>query len=235
MRKWSVLLAIWIVGACCQVRTEAGVVAGSLTIQSRADQTIRLFPGTPLNPGVGAIDVPTSATGSFSFSWAAQNVGEDFATLTSFTASFQSAPTDPLGSYTLTAPAADGFAGRLKDIVESGGNLISATLEVDTTFQVVLAGLPPLFTIHNPVGPAEDKYARFTGAITPNTPFGTVFTSLGTTNVYVNLGGGPVVVAQSFDRTVSVVPEPTTGMIASVLAGVPIIGIWRRRRAQAAA
>jgi hypothetical protein len=234
MRKWNVWLAMLFVGAFCQVRAEAGVVAGSLTVQSRADQTIRLFPGTPLNPGVGAIEVPTSATGSFSFSWAAQNVGENFATLTSFTASFQSAATDPLGSYTLTAPASDGFTGRLKDIVESGGNLISATLEVDTTFQVVLAGLPPLFTIHNPSGPAEDKYARFTGVITPNTPIGTVFTSLGTTNVYVNLGGGPVAVAQSFDRTVSVVPEPTTGLIASVLAGVPIIGIWRRRRAQAA-
>jgi hypothetical protein len=235
MQRWNGWLAILIVGAFCQVRTEAGVVAGSLTIQSRADQTIRLFPGTPLNPGVSPVEVPTSALRSFSFSWAAQNVGEDFATLTSFSASFQSAPTDPLGAYTLTAPAADGFAGRLKDIVESGGNLISATFEVDTTFQVFLPGFPPLFTIHNPAGPAEDKYARFTGVITSNTPVGTVFTSLGTTNVYVDLGGGPIAVAQSFDRTVSVVPEPTTGMIASVLAGVPFVGAWRRRRARAAA
>ncbi|MFO0912073.1 MAG: PEP-CTERM sorting domain-containing protein [Pirellulales bacterium] len=215
---------------------QAGLLSGSIAVPARADQMIRLFPGSPLNPGADVVEVPTSAVGQFDLKWANQQPGDDFATITSFSAHFTSDPGDPLGLYTIDAPApppGDSFRGRLTEIVESAGTLVSAKLTIETTFGVTLAALggATVFTINDPnSGKPEDHYSVFIGNLDADPTAGEIFDSPANKNIYADIPGvGQVAVGQSFNRQVIVIPEPSS----AVLLMIGVCGFVSRHRRRA--
>ncbi|GAB5402881.1 MAG: hypothetical protein Aurels2KO_11120 [Aureliella sp.] len=210
---------------------KAALVAGTLSFDARADQRIRVPDGSPLTgapfniPANAEFDL--SALGSISLGWEADGDSNGSVALTSFSASFLGA--DPtLGPYSL-AGAGDGpgatFNGTLDNIVESGGELVSADWTLNTTFSFRFTGAPG-----QPLVYTRDL-ATFTGVVRGgNATLGEVFTSNGDVNGFLSLGGDPSndpVAAISFNRTVTAVPEP--GSVA-LLCCFGSIGILRRRR-----
>lgn len=227
---WCSTILVCLSLVICSRAVGAGLMSGALTVPSRADQMIRLYPGTPLNPGASVVEVPTSAVGQFVVTWGDQQPGEDFAKVTGFSGHYTSGPSDPLGLYTIDAPATtNDFRGRLTDIVESGGNLVSATLTIETTFGVTLSALgnATVFTINDPNSPAaEDHYSVFVGQLDAAWKPGEIFDSPPNTNIYANVPGvGQVAVGQSFNRQVIALPEPS----ATAMLAVGALGLIRRR------
>jgi hypothetical protein len=209
----------------------AGLMSGSIDIASRADQFFRVTPGSPLTGPPfeipeGAV-LPLSALGSFTVGWGDDTNNDATVDLESFSAEFEGVFPAP---YRLTGagsgPGAS-FSGQLTNIVESGGQLVSADLVLMTTFSLefMIPGLsanPTLYT---------KDLSTFTGEVQAGgAALGEVFVSVGETEVFFATGDpdGDPLSGVSFGRTVTAVPEPSTALSLGLLVG--LAGIQRRRR-----
>ncbi len=194
-----------------------------MMVNARADQTVRVLAGSPLNPSNMDVDRVISAFGGFELFWDAEMGGS--AALSGFTAEFVGTD-DVLGGFTifggLTAPAFVDPFGTLENIQsEANGDLISADFTLGTAFSIVLdGGGPVIYT--------QDR-AIFTGLLSDGAP-GEIFTSPDPINGHLALGGDigdDPVVAVSFDRSVTAVPEPSS---AAILACIGVMSCIVRRR-----
>lgn len=208
----------------------ADLVAGSRTIESRADQTVRIttgpLNGPPFNIPPGA-EIGLSALGSFTFDWGAESNG--VASITGFTASFTQ--THPLlGPYILLATGegpSPGFGGELTNIVDNGGDLVSADVSISTTFSLKFLG-PGL---GEPVLYTKDQ-ATFTGSFVDGNG-SLVFSSSDDLDAFLSTGdpANDPLAAVSFNRTVTAVPEPASAIVCAI--GLTCLTVRRRRFANA--
>lgn len=218
--------------AVLQAQTcQADLIAGSLTFDAQADQTIRIPTGSPLTGAPFNISADSefdlSAHGSISIGWAADDDGDQSTVLSSFSANFSGA-NPSLGSFMLaavgTGPGAT-FSGRLDNIVESSGALVSADWTLNTTFDFIFPGAPDQPHVYT------RDLATFTGVIRGgDATIGEVFTSNGDINGYLSLGNpaSDPLAAVSFNRTITAVPEPSGLALLAGLGGV--VALRRRRR-----
>jgi hypothetical protein len=201
---------------------DAQLEAGSLLVDARADQTVRVLAGSPFG-NADDLELQLSAVGSFELTWEDEMGGT--AALSDFTATFQG--TDAvLGGYTvfggLAPPASIPTTGNLANIDELNGELVSADFTLGTAFSIVLDAGPVIYT---------QGTAEFLGLISNSS--GDVFTSPDEIDGYFALGGDIAddqVVAVSFNRTVTTlaaVPEPSSALI---FACIGVIGCVTRRR-----
>ena len=209
----------------------ADLAAGSLAFSARADQNVRVtgtggepaspLSGPPFNIPAGTV-FDLSALGNLEFTWAAEVAG--VAELTGFTAEFFE--THPvLGPYRLANDGgpAPSFSGQLTNITESGGELVSADLSLNTTFSVEFLapglGNPLLYT---------KVEGLFEGQLVTGSNNGQVFTSSGEIQAFLDTGDpqNDPLAAASFNRTVTGVPEPTAGLLLVLLGAVR----WKRSR-----
>ncbi len=211
-------------------QSRAALVDGTLEFAAQADQSIIItdnspLTGTPFDIPAGTI-FPLSARGSISLGWEADADGDASVAVTSFSAEFFELH-QALGPYSLSAigngPGA-GFTGRLDNVEETGGILISADWTLSTTFSLTFTGVPGQPTIYT-----KDQ-ATFTGKVRGgNAIIGEVFTSSGLVDGYLSLGNPATdpLAARSFNRTVTAVPEPSS---LSMLAVASLVGVGYRRR-----
>lgn len=209
--------------------SQAALVMDSMTFSGRADQSIRVPAGSPLtgapfNAPPGAV-FDLSALGTISLGWESDGDADNSVAMTSFSADF--AQVHPqLGPYSLAAVGTgpgSGFSGTLDNIVESGGQLVSADWTLNTTFSLTLAG--GAATIYT-----KDQ-ATFTGTVRGGAAIlGEIFTSTGDIEGFLSLGdiNTDPLAAVSFNRTVTAVPEPSS--LACLLAASVLPLRMRRRR-----
>jgi hypothetical protein len=225
----------------------APIVAGEDTVIGIALQSVVLYPGTPFNFGTSPFTVQLSATGSFTTIRETQ-VGTSI-NISNILADFKGTLPAPLPALSFDlesgTPELNPTAGTITNVVQNpadpgfaSGNrssFVSGDFSVDAYFKLVVAGVGTLYS-------DPSNGAVFTTPITGLPyPVGTVFPSPAAVNIYFELGTSPdpstdPVIGQSFDRTVTVVPEPAT--LTSLAVGAMTIigcGIWRLRKASASA
>jgi hypothetical protein len=223
------------------VAQAAPIVAGQDLVPSVAVQSVVLFPGTPFNPGPTPLTVELTATGSFVLDRALQSgstinftlpVAHFFGTLPG--------PLPPL-TFDLAAgtPGLNASSGAITNVLQNSADpgfatgdpssFASGDFTANTFFELVLANGATIYSDPN-------SAAVFTAALTalPPSP-GTVFASPAPVNLYLQTGPGfdptrDPVIGQSFDRTVTAVPEPPT--LALCLTGAVVLGTWRWRDRQ---
>jgi hypothetical protein len=220
------------------VARAAPIVAGQDFLPSVAVQSIELFPGTPFNPGTTPLTVQLTATGAFVLNRAAQTGSTINFTIPA--AQFGGTLPGPLPPlpFSLLAGTPDlhPSTGAITNVVQnpaipgfptgSPSSFVSGEFTADTFFKLVLPGGTTIYSDPN-------QAALFTAALTAlPPPDGTVFASAAPINLYLQTGSGfdptrDPVIGQSFDRTVTVIPEPSTA--ALFLAGVVIVGVSRAR------
>lgn len=210
--------------------SEAALVMGSLSFDARADQRVRIPAGSPLTGAPFNIppnaEFDLSAFGSISLGWDADADSNGSTSVNAFSASFFEVHPD-LGPYALAGIGAGpgaSFTGSLDNIVEVGGELVSADWTLNTTFSFTFTGAPGQPVIYT------QELATFSGVVRGgDATLGEVFTSNGDINGFLALGGDPaddVLAAVSFNRTVTAVPEPSGAAILSFGA----LGLILRRR-----
>jgi len=211
---------------------QAGLVTGSFSFEGRADQSIRVPAGSPLTGAPFGIpagsEFDLSALGTVTLGWESDADADGSVALTSFSANF--AEVHPVfGPYALAAIGTGpggGFSGSLDNVVENGGELVSADWTLNTTFSLTFTGVPGQPTIYT-----KDQ-ATFTGKIfNGSANLGQVYTSLGDINGFLSLGDPNTdpLAAISFNRTVTAVPEPSSLAIFA-LSGCTFLFSRRSKR-----
>ena len=120
---------------------------------------------------------------------------------------------------------APSFSGQLTNIVESGGELVSADLSLNTTFSVEFLepglGNPLLYT---------KVEGLFEGQLVTGSNNGQVFSSSGEIQAFLDTGdpGNDPLAAASFNRTVTGVPEPSAGICFVLLGALTCLRRGRR-------
>ena len=239
--RWMTLFAVLCgLSTGAAVTQGAPITAGQDVIPSIAVQTIDLLPGTPFNPTGQVVTVILSARGAFTLDRAGQ-VGSSIG-VTMPQASFQGILPAPLlgapfdliaGTNGLPLPAGS-ITNVIQDPLDPGfsagdpSSFVSGDFSIDAAFALLVPALG--LTLYS--DPAE--FATFTATLgaLPAAP-GTVFASSGRIDIYLQLGAGfdtsrDLLVAQSYDRTVTVVPEP--GSIVLGLCGGLAFLVQRRIR-----
>lgn len=226
------VLTILAFGAAVSMATtcRAALVMGSISFDAIADQQVRIPPGTPLTgapfniPGGAEFDL--SAFGVVSLGWDADSDSDGSTSLSTFSANFTEVHPN-LGPYSLAAtgvgPGAT-FTGSLDNIVEIGGDLVSADWTLNTTFSLTFTAAPGQPVIYT------QQLATFTGVIRGgDATIGEVFTSAGEIEGFLSAGNpaSDPLAAISFNRTVTAVPEPSSFAMLS-LSGLSLL--CRRRR-----
>lgn len=223
------------------VARAAPIVAGQDLVPSVAIQSIELFPGTPFNPGTAPLTVQLTATGSFVLDRAAQTGSTINFTIPD--AQFRGVlpgplpplPFDLLAGTPDLHPSTGAITNVVQDPARPGfstgapSSFVSGEFTANTYFKLVLPGGVTIYSDPN-------QAAVFTAALTAlPPPDGTVFANPAPVNLYLQIGPGfdptrDPVIGQSFDRTVTVIPEPSTAALC--LAGAVIMGVgrWRNRR-----
>lgn len=232
----AVTLALLAVSLLASVVHAAPIVAGGATQSYLNVQQIRLFPGTPFNPGAEAVEFELVARGPLTATWDAQ-VGDTMQHAVPFV-DFEGVfpggiPFHILAGTPDLPPTTGQFANIVQNPADPGfaaGNpssLVSADYMNTAYFKQVL---PDGTTIYSD----QVNPAIFTATLSGLPyPVGQQFVSTGPLNLYVQLGptidqAHDLVIGQSLHRLVQVVPEPTALIISSV--GIAFLCVARLRR-----
>lgn len=204
----------------------APIVAGSSTQPYINVQQIRLFPGTPFNPGTEPVDFELRASGLLTASWE-QQVGNTMAHAVPFVDFSGIFPGDiPFRIFAGTPdlpPTTGEFSNVVQNPLDAGyatgapSSFVSADYRNTAYFKQVL---PDGTTIYSDlVNPAV-----FTGTLT-SLPYHVdqQFVSTGPLNLYLQLGNTinqntDLLIGQSLHRLVQVVPEPASWSLLSLTA-----------------
>ena len=245
VRQTCFVLFVALLLAPAAARAEP-IRAGQFTVDVVLRQSVELFPGTPFNPGPVSITVQADAAGTLTVTRQMQMgttiVTSPFVQL----AGVLPGPLPPL-PYEIFAgtpdlpPTVGVISNVVQDPLDPGfatgdpSSFVSGDFREEAYFKQAIAALGA--TVYSdPSTPAV-----FTASITGLPyPEGTTFTSPGRVNLYLQLGpvrdpATDLLIGQSFDRVLVVVPEPA-GLALLGAAGVSAAGYFgaRRRRKQAA-
>lgn len=235
----AVLGSIWFsVG----VAHAAPIIAGVDNNPSIAVQNIDLFPGTPFNPTGSTITITLSARGSFTQTRDAQtgntiNWGLSADFKGTLPAPLPAIPFDIVAG-SLGLPASTGTIDNVvQNPLDPGfgtgqpSSFVTGDVTVNTFFALVAAGGAVVLYSD----PADA--AVFTGVQhgLPGRP-GDVFSSPDRVNIYLETGPGfdtsrDLLIGQSFNRTVTITPEPSTLALAFSAAAIFGVVALRRRAA----
>jgi hypothetical protein len=227
----------WILGIAAVLASTASVHATptTFTVDVQADFQFSLLGGTPLNPGPTTPFVPFRAIGDLTFTLdpSLNDLAATTVPFTSVTGVLQGVPPSlPVTLPYNLSPNLEFLGGDLTNIVRDiSGNVVSADV-TDLSMRWVLVGLSPLFpvTLYTQVGLPFDA----TGVTIPFA-LGTVLSGPAPFNVYLDTGDPATdpLVAIGQDRTLTVVPEPSTlAPCGFTLAGMVCCLHLRRRAAR---
>ncbi len=188
----AVTLAFFVLSLVASVAHAAPIVAGSATQTYVNIQQIRMFPGTPFNPGAEAVEFELFASGSLTASWEAQ-IGDTMQHAVpnvSFTGLFPGVPPIPFEIIAGTPglpPTTGQFSNVVQDASDPGfaagdpSSLVSADYMNTAYFAQVL---PDGTTIYSD----QVNPAIFNGTLTA-LPYevGQEFISTGPLNLYLRL------------------------------------------------
>jgi hypothetical protein len=230
------LIAFAIVAHTCLEAKAAPIVAGSATQTYINIQQIRLFPGTPFNPGTEAVEFELFARGTLTAAWDAQvgNTMQHSVPHVDFEGVFPG--NIPFHIYAGT-PDLPPTTGQFSNVVQNSADpgfaagdpssLVSANYTNTAYFKQVL---PDGTTIYSD----QVNPATFTATLSGLPyPVGQQFISTGALNLYVQLGptidqANDFLIGQSLHRVVEVVPEPTALTLLSL--GAVCLYVARRGR-----
>lgn len=235
----SVTMALLALSLTASVAQAAPIVAGSATQSYINVQQIRLFPGTPFNPGTEAVEFELIARGPLTATWDGQvgSTMQHAVPFVDFEGLFPGGIPFHIFAGTPDLPPTTGqFSNIVQDTTDPGyaagdpSSLVSADYSNTAYFKQVL---PDGTTIYSDqVNPAV---FISTLAGLPY-PIGQEFISTGPLDLYLQLGGtidqaNDLVIGQSLHRMVTVVPEPTAFTLLS-LSAVCLFAAkaWRRSR-----
>lgn len=233
----AVTLAFLGLSLVAPVADAAPIVAGSATQSYVNVQQIRLFPGTPFNPGPELVEFALTARGPLTATWESQvgSTMQHTVPFVHFTGLFPGGiPFDILAGTPDLPPTTGQFSNIVQNPADPGfasGNpssLVSADYSNTAYFKQVL---PDGTTIYSDqVNPAV---FNSTLAGLPY-PLGQEFISTGPLDLYVQLGSridqaNDLVIGQSLHRVVTVVPEPTGLTLLSLGTVCLLVARWRRR------
>lgn len=213
----------------------AALVAGSALVPSRADQFVQVTEGSPLTGTPFFLNsgdiLPISGSGQFNFQWDDDADGDNTVDFTGFEAQFNGTFPAPFSLQGMGSGPGATSNGQLTNIVESGGELVSADFTVNTTFSLTFdlgpGGSPTLYT---------KDLATFTGVVIDGSAnIGEVYSSTGDLEVFLSLGGNPdndplagiSLGSNGFLRTVTAIPEPSSMFVLGLVASGAFV---RRRR-----
>ena len=221
-----VLMVVGSFLSCCSIAAGQNLNAGSIDFAAYAEQDLTITDADALgvSPGVsnGTVLSNQGAIGRVIMEWAGDFDGDGEVALTNFEAEFVG--TLPVfGQYTLRSGGPSGITatGLLTSINQSGGDLISAFWSIDTAFSFEFDSGVTIYT---------QKAATFEGTFGPDLS-GTGFISSEAIEGYLLNAtvdqDDDLSVAESLNRSVSAVPEPT-GML--VLVGFLGLSCVRRKK-----
>lgn len=203
--------------------SEAQLGPGSQTVEDVVfDQIVTILPNSL---GIPEGSIPVSTLGSFTVTWAAESMGE--AQVTEFVGTGSGAILPEPGPFMLDMPGMEPeatFNGNLSNIVSApSGELTSGDLALNVTFSAAFtdpeAGGLTLYT--------KDT-SFFFGPLSGASNVGSVYTDPmnGDTDIYTIIPGlGEILIGESSNRIMTVVPEPTSWIL--LLLSAPVIGLRR--------
>ncbi|WZO98627.1 PEP-CTERM sorting domain-containing protein [Isosphaeraceae bacterium EP7] len=207
------------------------IVPGSFTVSVFNQQSIELFAGTPFNPGTDPFTVTVLASGSLTVKYSAQvgnviNIDVSARLSGVFPSPLQPIPFEILAGTPDLPPS----LGVISNVVQnpndpgfatgSASSFVSGDSSTVSFFKQVL---PDGTTIYSDPDPAAIFTASLTGL---PYPVGTTFVSPERLNLYLQLGPGfdptrDLLIGQSFNRSLTVVPEPSS--VLMVLTGMGVL------------
>ncbi len=236
----SVTMALLALSLAASVAEAAPIVAGSATQSYINIQQIRLFPGTPFNPGAEAVEFELIARGLLTATWDAQvgSTMQHAVPFVDFEGLFPGGiPFHILAGTPDMPPTTGQFSNIVQNPADPGfaagdpSSLVSADYTNTAYFKQVL---PDGTTIYSD----QLNPAVFTATLSGLPyPIGQEFISTGPLDLYLQLGGAidqanDLVIGQSLHRTVTVVPEPTALTLLS-LGAVCLFGVKARHSSRA--
>jgi hypothetical protein len=207
-----------------------GVHAGSLTFTDNlvANFEFSLLGGTVINPGPTTPFIPFEAIGSLTFTLDSSINDPSKPTtvpFTNVTGMLSGISPPPFLPYTIS-PDLQFLGGELTNIVrDSHGNVISAEIS-DLSMRWDMVGTPFGLTLFTKDGLPFD-------GTTSSVPFsyGTVLAGAADFNVYLDNGGSDPLVVIGRNRTLTVVPEPSSLVLMGVgVAGIGVVCRQKRRK-----
>jgi hypothetical protein len=216
----------------------ATIVAGQFTVPVSLTQSVELFPGTPFNPGPTPLTLTAEASGFLTVTYDAQ-VGtmittSPFAHLTGvFPSPLPPIPYEIFAGTPDLHPSRGVISGIVQDPTDPGfatgdpSSFVLGAFIEEAYFKLVVPGA----TVYS-------DGALFTAHLTGLPyPIGTVFSSPDRINLYLDLPTSPgvydfagdLIIGQTFNRQLTVTPEPSSALTA--LIGMPLlVGRWWRAR-----
>jgi hypothetical protein len=231
-----IALELFALSLVATVADAAPIVASSATQSYINIQQIRLFPGTPFNPGTEPVEFELFASGTLTAAWDAQvgNTMQHSVPFVDFVGVFPGNIPFHIFAGTPDLPATTGqFSNVVQNPADPGfatgdpSSFVSANYTSTAYFKQVL---PDGTTVYSD----QINPPTFTGTLSALPyPLGQQFTSTGPLNLYVQLGptidqANDLLIGQSLHSVVEVVPEPTA--LSLLCAGTLYLVGARRRK-----